>query len=151
MDQRVSRIMSCLSKEYGHISKLVGENYYEIKPIQGFDYRAFLKFVITGDIIREELRYIFGNINGEIDIGAQHLMAMLVENYGSFQTTSAYLSVKIIEDIPYVSLNSYHHFLAKWEDKDIADILQLQLLDIKMGLTSWSFPETIYRFRPSRS
>ena len=151
MEQRIASIMNCLSTDFGYSSKALGENNFEVSPpIPNCDHRLFLKFEVTDDIVRAESRYMFGNLNLEAGIGTQDLLDMLVENNGSFQATSAYLSVKILEGFPYVCLNSYQRFLAKWENKDIADILQLQFLDLQMGFMAWSFPKSIFCFQPSR-
>ena len=108
-------------------------------------------FQILNHIIRAELRYFFGNLNDENDISAGDMLDMLVENNGSFQSTSAYLSIKVVDGVPFVILNACHCFLAKWEDRDIADIIQLQLLNIKAGLISWSYPESISLFSKGRN
>ena len=150
-DRRVSEIMKHLSRNFGLHSNTISDNNFEVSPpLTGLDHRVFIKFERSGDIIRVEIRYLFGNLNDELDISSRDLLDMLVENNGSFQGTSAYLSIKVMDAVPIVFLNSYHCFLAKWEDRDIAEIIQLQLMDIKMGLISWSYPESISLFREAR-
>lgn len=94
------------------------------------------------------MKYLFGVINQEIDIGFKDIVRMLIENTGSFQRTSAYLSVVINDDTPFLFLNAYHHFLTKWEDADIADMIQLQFLDIKLGFVGWNYSNAIYCLMP---
>jgi len=151
-DRRVMAIMKCLSGDFGfRFSALAEENFEISPPIEGLGHRVFLKFERSDDIIRAELRYFFGNLNDENDISAGDMLDMLVENNGSFQSTSAYLSIKVVDGVPFVILNACHCFLAKWEDRDIADIIQLQLLNIKAGLISWSYPESISLFSKGRN
>jgi hypothetical protein len=78
------------------------------------------------------------------------VLRLLIENSSTFQDTSAYIGIDIIDDVPEASLNTYHHFLFKWEDRDIAEIISIQVLDIKVGLVAWSFPKDILVLNPNK-
>lgn len=147
MASKIANIVRFLSEEFSIECKEYSENKFELETsLSDHDHRTFLDFEVSSDIIRVQLKHLFGNFNVEKEIGTQELLQMLVENSGTFQTTSAYLCVRIVDNTPYVALEAYHHFHMKWEDKDIADIIQLQFLDIKMGLIKWTFPDSIYLF-----
>ena len=116
MDVRISNIMQILGAKHGYVSEEQEHNRYEIVKGIVSPHKAFVNFEVSDDVIRVEMKYLFGVINQEIDIGFKDIVRMLIENTGSFQKTSAYLSVVINDDTPYLFLNSYHHFLTKWED-----------------------------------
>ena len=83
---------------------------------------------------RVDIKHAFGHVNLERGISGEDFLKMLLENVGTFQKTSAYLGIKVIDETPATLLLSCPIFLFKWESKDIADVIQLHLLDIKLSL-----------------
>jgi hypothetical protein len=147
MDQKIRNIMNCLSKEFETDSKQVSENIFELSTKLA-NHRAFLEFEVSSDILRIEMRYVFGCINNEKNIGVKALTQMLMENVGTFQRSSAYLGLKDVKGTLLTALCSYHIFNEKWEDRDIAHIIGLALFDIMGWFMTWNFPDSILVFSP---
>lgn len=103
-----------------------------------FGHRTHLKYEATGDnkLFRVEIAHIFGLFDVRIPPtdAAGQLLRMLAHNKGSFGSTTAFIGVKPVDDKFYATLNSFHHFMTKWDDADIAQALSLHLFDLTMGL-----------------
>jgi hypothetical protein len=148
MEHRVASIVQLLRDNNGLTSDDMGDGWYEIiDGIISYD-KAFIRFEVSDDVIRFEMRYMFGFINPEKDISNKDVIKLLIENIGTFKNTGSYLSAKIVSDIPFLFLNAYHYYLKKWEDADIADMIGLQFADINMAFITMSYPDTICRLRP---
>lgn len=58
---------------------------------------------------------------------------MLAHNTGSFSTTTAFMGVASRNNRFDATLNSFHHYLSKWNDAEIAQALLLHMFDLTMG------------------
>lgn len=145
VNQKIQEILNFLSKQWQINSVQLDENNFELDwSLSKFDHRTFLKFEISGDVLRVDIKHAFGHVNLERGVSGEDFLKMLLENVGTFQKTSAYLGIKVIDETPATLLLSCPIFLLKWESRDIADVIQLHLLDIKNGFIMWNFPDTIF-------
>ena len=143
MKVKIKSILGHLMKQDGVGIKSYKENpdgSYELETdLTEFDHRTLLKYEATGDneLFRVEIAHIFGVFDVRIppSDAAGQLLRMLAHNTGSFGSTTAFIGVKPIDDKFYATLNSFHHFMMKWDDADIARALSLHLFDLTMGLT----------------
>ena len=143
MKEKIKSILGHLTKQDGIGIKSYKENpngSFDLETdLSEFNHRTHLKYEATGDneLFRVEIAHIFGLLHVRIppaDAAAQ-LLRMLALNTGSFGSTTAFIGVKPIGDKFYATLNSFHHFMTKWDDADIARALSLHLFDLTMGLT----------------
>ncbi len=145
MNRKIANIIRLVNEKFEYDIQCYEEYHYEMKFGEG---KVFIDFEITSDVIRYEISFLFGIINHEKQIDVDCVLEMLKENTNTFQKTSAYLSAVDKEGSIYLLLNSYHQYLAKWDDIDIAEMLGLQLLDIKLAFINWDYPDTVYCFKP---
>lgn len=101
--------------------------------------RTWLRYEPTTDMkfLRLEIRHRFGSLNLNFDpnTAANKLITLFNRNVGAFQATGSYLAVEYGDnDKFYTTLNSFHYFLLKWNDEDIAEALSLYFFDLTMGL-----------------
>lgn len=116
--------------------KINDANYEVITQLSIADHRTFLKFEITEDIIRIEVKHLFGSVDLNNSICTEELFQMLLDNTnGTYKKTSKYIGLKIIENTPYAFLLGYNYFHLKWDSKEIADIISLQLSELKFAFT----------------
>jgi RNA polymerase subunit RPABC4/transcription elongation factor Spt4 len=151
MDPKVQKILDHLAKESEYPAAQVDDNVFEITDKLPPEHKIILSFMITADILRVGFEYIFGTVNMDEGISAEELMAMLICNVGSFQGTSAFIGVKVVGDMPYTILCNEHYFHMKWDDIDIADILSLQIADIKMAFLAGQMPASIKSIIPRQN
>ncbi|PIQ08114.1 MAG: hypothetical protein COW71_13565 [Ignavibacteriales bacterium CG18_big_fil_WC_8_21_14_2_50_31_20] len=133
---KVDEIIKHLN-DFDYPSKKINDNNYEITTqLSVADHRTFLKFEITEDIIRIEIKHLFGSADLTKSIGAEELFQMLIDNTnGTYKKTSKYIGMKIIDNTSYVFLLGYNYFHLKWESKEIADIISLQLSELIFSFT----------------
>lgn len=137
LDHMVSKESSFGIKSY----KDVGNDIFELEtPYTEYgQYRTFLKYEPNNsmDMFRVEVRHIFASINVRVDptTAASQLLTMLGRNVGSWQDSTAYLGIQSGDGEYYAVLNSFQHFVMKWNDEDIAEALHLLFFDMTMGLT----------------
>jgi hypothetical protein len=142
MKEKIKRILGHLTKQDGVGIKSYKENpdgSFELETdLSEFGHRTHLKYEATGDneLFRVEIAHIFGLVDVRIPPtdAAGQLLRMLAHNTGSFGSTTAFIGVKPVDDKFYATLNSFHHFMTKWDDADIAGALSLHLFDLTMGL-----------------
>ncbi len=121
--------------------KYVGDDIFELETqySEYGPYRTFLKYEPNNsmDMFRVEVRHIFASINVRVDptTAASQLLTMLGMNVGSWQDSTGYLGVQSGNGEYYAVLNSFQHFMMKWNDEDIAEALHLLFFDITTGLT----------------
>jgi hypothetical protein len=147
--EKIDEIIKSLN-DFNYPSNRINNTTYEIiTPLSEGDHKTFLKFEITEDIIRIELKHLFGSIDLNKSIGVEEFLQMLVDNTnGTYKKTSKYIGVKIIENTPYVFLLGYNYFNLKWDSNEIADIISLQLSELKFAFTfECSIPDYIYIFQ----
>lgn len=136
--------------EFGtYISKYdqIDNNTFIAYPkLHEFGYKAFIKCETSEDLIRIDIIYLYGKIviNSNDDIN--ELLSMMLKNTGSYSFSSAYLGGMIMDDDIYLTVNSNKFFLTKWDDKDIADIIQVQFMDILGAEMTWQFPNAVKTF-----
>lgn len=144
MKEKIKSILGHLTKQDGVGIKSYKENpdgSFELETdLSEFGHQTQLKYEATGDseLFRVEIAHIFGVFDVRIppEQAAGQLVRMLAHNTGSFSNTTAFIGVKPVEDNFYATLNSFHHFMTKWEDAEIARALSLHLFDLTMGLTT---------------
>lgn len=110
---------------------------FELKtPFSKYDHRTWLKYELTddGEKVRMELTHLFGYLDFSGGADPSDLLHLFSMNIPSFQGTSAYLGVKLMNDNFFASLNAAPIFSAKSSDADIAGALWTQLFDLIMGL-----------------
>ena len=142
MKEKIIGILTQLMNQEGIGIKSYKENVdgsFELETdLTEFGHKTLLKSEFTGDhkLFRVEITHIFGLFDVRIPPtdAAGQLLRMLAHNTGSFSSTTAFLGVKPVEERFYATLNSFHHFMAKWDDSDIANALSLHLFDLRMGL-----------------
>lgn len=122
--------------------KDVGDDTFQLEtPFSEYGpYLTFLRYEPNNsmDMFRVEVRHIFASINVRVDptTAASQLLTMLGSNVGSWQNSTGYLGVQSGNGEYYAVLNSFQHFVMKWNDEDIADALHLLFFDITTGLTT---------------
>lgn len=103
-----------------------------------YGHQTLLRYEATGDLefVRIEIKHRFGylDIDGEPNAVANQLLGLLRRNIGAFNGTTAFLGVEFEDGKFYATLGSFHHFVTKWSDKDIANALTLHIFDIITGL-----------------
>jgi hypothetical protein len=108
--------------------------------LSSFGHQTQLKYEATGDnhMFRIEIVHTFGYLDKDVapNTAANQLLRMLAHNTGSFSTTTAFMGVVSLNNRLEATLNSFHHFLSKWSDEEIAEALSLHLFDLTMGLTT---------------
>jgi hypothetical protein len=119
--------------------KDAGEDTFELETAYTpYGHRTWLRYEPNNsmDMLRVEVRHVFGYIDVRVDptTAASQLLTMLGRNAGSFQTTTAYLGIELVDGKYYALLNSFQHFVAKWSDEDIAEALSLLFFDMMAGL-----------------
>lgn len=112
---------------------------FELKTeLSEFGHSTVLKYEATGDneMFRVEIVHTFGYVDVRIppETAAGQLLRMLAHNTGSFSTTTAFMGVASRNNRFEATLNSFHHFLSKWDDAEIAEALLLHVFDLTMGL-----------------
>jgi hypothetical protein len=141
MDEKIENVVRCLSGDFSVNTSRVNENLFEIETKLSV-HKAYLKLEVSGDILRAELQYLFGVL--DVHVGMGDVLRMLMENVGSFGYTSSFLGLKHIDDTMFTVLSGYYLFHMKWDEKDIADVLNLALSDIYMNFISWQWPDAIH-------
>jgi hypothetical protein len=147
MKQRPLNILSALVKG-GSISRFAedGESKFEVfTEYSVFDMMTWLKFEITGDVMRVRFTHLLGTLDVDDGVNPQDLIKVLMANRYSYNWTSGYFSVNLLEKFFYVYLENTHFYLLKWTDEDIADAMSLQFLDLQ-GLGLGEPPEPIEMF-----
>ena len=143
MKEKIKNILDHLVKEERGVGiqgyKENPDGSYELETdLTQFNHRTLLKYEATADneLFRVEIAHIFALFNVEIPPAdaAGQLLRMLAHNTGSFGTTTAFIGMKPVGETFYATLNSFHHFVSKWEDADIARALSLHFFDLTMGL-----------------
>jgi hypothetical protein len=143
MKDKIKNILDHLKMQEG-----VGIKSYKENPDGSFDletdlsefgHQTNLKYEATGDneLIRIQITHVFGVFEVRIPPAdaAGQLLRMLTHNTDSFTSTTAFIGAKPVGDKFYATLNSFHHFMTKWDDADIARALSVHLFDLTMGLT----------------
>src|ERR1051325_4954189 len=131
--------------------KYAGDDVFELEtPYSEYGpYRTFLRYEPNNsmDMFRVEVRHIFASINVRVDptTAASQLLTMLGMNVGSWQDTSGYLGIQSGNGEHYAVLNSYQHFVMKWNDEDIAEALLLLFFDMTTGLAVKDFSLTMLK------
>lgn len=145
-ETRFVNILECLKNEFEIPYKIWGEKRFEVfTGLSELDHRSFLDFETTSDVVRLEIRHLFGNLILD-RMTSNKFLEMLERNNGQFETTGSFLSVNIVEGHHFVFLNSYLRFLSKWDDRDIADMIALHFFDIKTTFMNWPQLEYINVF-----
>ncbi|HEV2707773.1 MAG TPA: hypothetical protein VGV59_17775 [Pyrinomonadaceae bacterium] len=143
MNGKIRNILEQLMKKQGAISILryrdAGDSTFELTTnLSDISHRTWLKYEFTGDMemFRVEIRHRFGEINKNVDTltAARQLFTMLHKNIGSYGTSTAYIGIELEGDKSYAALNSFHHFLTKWSDEDIAQALHLHFFDLATSM-----------------
>lgn len=142
MQEKIKSILGHLTRQDGVGIKSYKENSdgsFELETdLSEFGHRTNLKYEATGDneLFRVEIAHTFGLLDVRIppEQAAGQLLRMLAHNTGSFTNTTAFIGVKPVGDKFYATLNSFHHFLSKWDDADIANALSVHFFDLTMGL-----------------
>lgn len=143
MKQKVINILDCMVREAEERSvgvksyEQVSDNIFKLETeLSQFGHQTRLRYEATGDneMFRIELTHTFGYLDVRIDPqhAAAQLLLMLEKNTGSFESTTAFIGVER-KDKLYVTLNSFHHFVTAWNDKEIAKALTLHFFDLTMG------------------
>jgi hypothetical protein len=96
---------------------------------KGTNHHVYILGVVSGDVLRVDIRYIFALLDTD-EITPKSVLELLLQNNGSFRTSSAYLSLTVRENMPIVSMQTYRTFLMKWPSIEIADQIELALVDI---------------------
>lgn len=102
--------------------------------------KSYLQFEERGDVVGIEFIHIIGLLDCRENVGIDDLANILMANTGSFKFVSSYVGLVMIDDLPHITLNSAHLFLLKWTDKDIADALQVIIMDFLTGLPHVNCP-----------
>ncbi len=143
MSEKIRNILDQLMKKGGAISILsyrdAGNRTYELTTnLSDLRHRTYLKYEFTDDMemFRVEIKHRFGGININVDelTAARQLFTMLHKNIGSYGTSTAYIGIEKEGERLYAALNSFHHFITKWSDEDIAQALHLHFFDLATGL-----------------
>lgn len=150
MKHRILNILANLTKN-GSITQFgeVGENNFEVATqYSEFGHFTWLKFEVSGDVLRMKFSHLFGALMVENGADARDLLRVLMSNRDSYKATSAYLSAEF-DDSFLVYLENSHFYLLKWEDEDIADAISIQFLDL-IGLGLGEAPMPIRMFEQRR-
>lgn len=142
MKEKIKRILDHMSQDSGSTS-LKGyiensDGSFELETeLSQFGHSTLLKYEATADdeMFRVEIIHTFGyvDVRTSPDIAAGQLLRMLAHNTGSFSTTTAFMGVVSRNNRFDATLNSFHHFLSKWNDAEIAQALLLHMFDLTMG------------------
>jgi hypothetical protein len=146
MKGRILNILASLTKN-GSITQFgeVSENNFEVATkYSEFGHLTWLKFEVSGDVLRMRFSHLFGALMVENGADAKDLLRVLMSNRDSFKATSAYLSAEFDEHF-FTYLENSHFYLLKWEDEDIADAISIQFLDL-VGLGLGETPKPIRMF-----
>jgi hypothetical protein len=103
-----------------------------------------LKFETSagGALIWITIMHMFGYLDLEGGIDAGQLFGLLTEN----GEASSYIGVRVANNnVPYVSMNSFGSYLAKWTDEDIAEALSDQLSRVIMALL-FGYPQFVKNY-----
>lgn len=130
-----------------------------ITPYSEHDHRTWLVYEPTGDgeIIRVRIQHLFGFLemkdaysHEELIVSTNQLYDLLKENNPQYRGSSAHLGLSFRDGNYFVFLLATPIFLAKWADAEIADVLEMQVMDI---VTSLMFepPAPIVQFSKQRA
>lgn len=148
MNDRLLNILNILIDK-GSITRFAedGENNFEVfTKYSVFDMMTWLKFEITGDVMRVRFTHLMGTLDLDQGANPRDLINVLVTNRYSYKRTSGYFSVNYLDEFFWVYLENTHFYLLKWRDEDIADAISLQFLDL-LGLGIGQPPKPIKMFR----
>src|SRR5437016_2674402 len=132
MRDRIINVLNALVNK-GCITKFSedGENNFEVfTEYSVFDMMTWLKFEITGDIMRVRFSHLMATLDIDEGVNPGDLIKILMSNRYSYRWTSGYFSVNYLGDFYYVYLENSHFYLLKWNDEDIADAISIQFLDL---------------------
>jgi hypothetical protein len=147
MKERLINILNELVKA-GCISRFSedGDSNFEVfTKYSAFDMMTWLKFEITGNVMRVRFTHLMGTLDVDGGVNPQDLVQVLMANRFSYNWTSGYFSANLLEKFFYVYLENAHFYLLKWRDEDIADAISLQFLDLQ-GLGLGEPPKPIQIF-----
>lgn len=143
MKQKLINILNYMVREESSAGvksfKDISDDTFELETqLSEFGHQTWLRYEPTGDMemFRVEITHTFGYLDVRLEPqrAAGQLLRMLAKNTGSFENTTAFIGVQSVNDKFYVTLNSFHHFVTAWSDKEIAKALTLHFFDLTMGL-----------------
>lgn len=148
MEERMHNILRQV-KQFTSFTPIEGqEAVFEVTTkLSDSDHKTWVRFEFTGNVIRVHLSHGFGCLNLSRGLDANRLLRLLVENRGSFRNSCGYLAVQPVDsDLLITSLEANLHFLQKWDDQDIAEMIGLQFYDMYTSFWFGPWPDSIEVF-----
>lgn len=163
MRDRIFRILNILKDtETDWVSDFKEEDnrsFELITPYSEHEHRTWLEYEPTqdGEIVRMRLTHLFGYLNledssdsNELIVLSNQLFDLLKENNPQYRGSSAYLGLAYRDGYYFVSLHAAPIFLTKWDDDEIAEVLNMQVFDLIMSL-AFVPPKPIISFSMQRA
>lgn len=144
--KRMINILNIMKKNGSSVKdfQVEDKSSFEIKThYSEYDHRTWLKYELTKDseIVRMQLTHLLGNLDIEAGLHPEQVLEIInqlidlfKENIPQFRGSSAFLGVKYRDGVYFVFLNAAPIFLTKWKDDEIAEALNVQLLDLETSL-----------------
>lgn len=142
MGDRIANIVKAIDKTLVRSHQKIEDGLFGLHTKFDF-HKTILRFEEVKSFYRVEFVHVFGYLDESRTITSDELLELLRGNWGTFRQTSAYLAVGKMEGTDFVSLQAYHLFNKKWEDKDIAEVLSMQISDLLLPFMMAGWPDCI--------